>query len=203
MTTSEIQAYAAERAKVAAEHARKVLAHCTPSQYGYPGMTAEQVIAESYRQWIEMDPDEIRQMMKRDEEMRECWRKQDENRAMMREYLDGVAKSGLKHPPAAEVVRRSLFGPRLDHLDEDLERCLKGAYAAPALAIVHEDGDSLTLQIELQDDRAVVISLSKHDGEAYTSVWTGSGEHELADNSLDSWRQWVEIATGKKPLSAA
>jgi hypothetical protein len=135
-----------------------------------------------------------------DEEMRECWRKQAKQRAAMKKYFESISRGNLAHPPAADMVRRSFCVPQYaDADDDDLERCLKTAHASPALAVIHEDDNSFSsLQIEMPNDFAAVISFCKHGDRPVVSIWHGSGEHDLEDDSLESWRKWAEIATGKK-----
>lgn len=71
-----------------------------------------------------------------------------------------------------------------------------------AIAFVHEDEDAVRLQIELSDDRSVVLTYPKpggiYDGEGeeglHYTIWTGSGEHEFG--SLEQFEDWAKIAVG-------
>jgi hypothetical protein len=63
-----------------------------------------------------------------------------------------------------------------------------------------EDPEHYYLCIELMNDCALSLSLPKTEG-GYppdVSVWTGNGEHCFEDETVDYFRQWVEVALGKR-----
>lgn len=72
---------------------------------------------------------------------------------------------------------------------------------AACIAFVHEDDERFTLEIELLDDRAVTLVYWKNGQtpEASVGIWTGRGEHDHGEDSLDSFKEWAEIAVGRKP----
>jgi hypothetical protein len=200
MTNDDIKAFAAEMAEAAAKIKAENLEHATPAQLGYPGMTAEQVIEAEYQHWIKMDRKKIIRMMKDREEMRECWRKQDEQRAAMKRYFDGISSSDLKHPAAAEMVRRTIFIPRYaDQSEADLERFLNSGHACPALAVIHEDDDSICLQIELPNDYAAVISFCKHTNLVNPAIRAGGLRAQDSGTAPIFWKRWLTISSSMEP----
>jgi hypothetical protein len=68
----------------------------------------------------------------------------------------------------------------------------------PCRVAMHEDGHTVTLQIELRDGRAVTLSVPD-DGYGSVALWYGTGEHDLVSHSIGSFREWCEYAVGKRP----
>ena len=65
---------------------------------------------------------------------------------------------------------------------------------------IHEDPEALTLQIELENDRAVTLTCWKNGDPPAVSLWTHNGEHNFTDTSIgrgvsaDSFREWIKQA---------
>lgn len=71
----------------------------------------------------------------------------------------------------------------------------------PARWFVHEDEEGLQLQIELGQNRAVLLTVSKTGEAPNVSLWCGSGSHDFgrdegeAGETVESFREWLaEIA---------
>jgi hypothetical protein len=63
---------------------------------------------------------------------------------------------------------------------------------------VEEDENSLTLQIELGNDRALTLDIWKNGDPNGVTIWTGSGEHSFIRNSvgesdepLECFKEWI------------
>jgi hypothetical protein len=82
---------------------------------------------------------------------------------------------------------------------------LRGARAPPARqlsasVLAQEDDDALWLQIELANDHAITIPVSKDDEPPSVAVWIGSGEHSLEDKQAESFAERLrEALAGAKP----
>jgi hypothetical protein len=69
-----------------------------------------------------------------------------------------------------------------------------------AHVLTHEDTDRFNLQIELMNNFAVLLSVPKQqDGDPPSvTLWKDRGESDFADYNLDRFREFIEIATGKR-----
>jgi hypothetical protein len=67
----------------------------------------------------------------------------------------------------------------------------------PARWVVHEDEEALRLQIELGQDYAVLLTVSKTGEAPSVTLWRGSGEHSFVRGehwpgaTVDSFREWL------------
>jgi hypothetical protein len=66
-----------------------------------------------------------------------------------------------------------------------------------------EDGEAVTLQIELGNDRAITLTLSAEDGPR-VRLWTGDAESDFMlgeiPQSPDDFREWIaDAALGTNP----
>jgi hypothetical protein len=65
----------------------------------------------------------------------------------------------------------------------------------PVSAQVHHSGDeSISLQIELPNDMAVLLTVSREDG-ACVTLWHGSGEFDFDDLNVERFREWLALAS--------
>jgi hypothetical protein len=66
---------------------------------------------------------------------------------------------------------------------------------------ITDDSREFSMQIEFENDCAITITFWKDiagDGlgnKVAVAVWTGRGEHDLEDDSIDSFREWAKYAT--------
>jgi hypothetical protein len=61
---------------------------------------------------------------------------------------------------------------------------------------IDEDEEAFSLQIELMDDRAVTLTYWKNGDPPSVRIWTGNGEHDFEDGSLEDFEDWAKIAIG-------
>jgi len=80
---------------------------------------------------------------------------------------------------------------------------------------VHEDAERYTLEIEFKpnppdlpetselktEGLGIILALWKNGGEPSVGIWTGRGEHGFEDESVGSFRNWVEFALGNRSLA--
>jgi len=80
-----------------------------------------------------------------------------------------------------------------------------GKLGAAGVAI-SDDSREFSMQIELENDCAITITFWKDHqencGKASVAVWTGNGEHDLQDDTIELFKNWAELATGNKTVSA-
>jgi hypothetical protein len=60
--------------------------------------------------------------------------------------------------------------------------------------MVHENAEALRLQIELGNDHAVTLTCLKFDQSGGAVLWTGSGEHDFSNDTVESFRRWIQEA---------
>jgi hypothetical protein len=69
--------------------------------------------------------------------------------------------------------------------------------AGIAVVSVDEDNDCLYLNIELNNDCAVVLAFPKNKGETpYLTIWRDTQEEPFEEGPLEKFRLWAELAAG-------
>jgi hypothetical protein len=80
---------------------------------------------------------------------------------------------------------------------------------------VHEDAERYTLEIEFKPNPpdlpetselktegvGIILDCRKNGDTPSVGIWTGRGEHGFEDESVGSFRNWVEFALGRRSLA--
>lgn len=65
-------------------------------------------------------------------------------------------------------------------------------------AFVYDERDTFSLEIELENQRAVTLTYWKNGDRPTVSLWHGCGEHDFGDDSLEAFKDWAEAAVTKR-----
>jgi hypothetical protein len=78
---------------------------------------------------------------------------------------------------------------------------------------VHEDAERYTLEIEFKpnppdlpselktEGLGIILVCWKNGDKPSVGIWTGRGEHGFEDESVGSFRNWVEFALGRRSFA--
>lgn len=65
-------------------------------------------------------------------------------------------------------------------------------------AFAHTDHERSYLQIELKNDRGILLSFphGPNGDPPRVTLWTGSGDHTFGHQTPAQWREWLDCALG-------